>query len=127
MCLNALHQSTNGALRYLTHPDYATLVAPLCYAKRVKNNWFFQTLFPRSEERVVERSNDRVSPILSPCWWGHQQATMQCVVGASLLTHPDYATLVAPLCFAKRVKNNCFFKPPFRAAKRGGASEAMTG
>jgi hypothetical protein len=44
-----------------THPDYTTLVDPLCCAKRVKNNRFFKPSFPRSEERVVERSKDRVS------------------------------------------------------------------
>jgi hypothetical protein len=35
------------------------LVDPLCCAKRVRKK--AKTLFPRSEERVVERSNDRVS------------------------------------------------------------------
>jgi hypothetical protein len=39
------------------------LADPLCFAKRVRRNARLQIkpLFPRSEERVVERSNDRVS------------------------------------------------------------------
>jgi hypothetical protein len=36
---------------YLTHPDCAALVDPLCCAKRVDRK--SKTLFTRSEERVV--------------------------------------------------------------------------
>ena len=51
--------------------------------------WLF-TLFPRSEERVIERlSDDRVSL---------NEAMRQCTAA---ITHPDYATLVGPL-FAVR-------------------------
>ena len=55
----------------VTHPDYAkSLVGPL-FAARIEGNYRFKrkyfvksygfALFPRSEERVVERSKDRVS------------------------------------------------------------------
>jgi hypothetical protein len=47
----------------LLTPDYPMLVDPLCFAKRVKKYKSSLTLFPRSEERVVARSNDRVSKI----------------------------------------------------------------
>jgi hypothetical protein len=46
----------------MTHPNYAMLVDPLSASgKREKKN-AAKTLFTRSEERVVERNNDRVSP-----------------------------------------------------------------
>ena len=48
------------SIGYLTHPDCAALIDPLCCAKRVKE---IKTLFTRSEERVVGRSNDRVSKL----------------------------------------------------------------
>jgi len=42
------------------------------------------------------------------------------------LTHPDYASLVDPLYFVKRVGNFLFFfnSPLFALAKRGMSSEA---
>jgi hypothetical protein len=47
----------------LTHPDIAMLVAPLCFRKEGEDGKNGKTLFLRSEERVVERSNDRVSKL----------------------------------------------------------------
>jgi len=44
----------------LTHPDIATLVAPLCRAKRVKKNK--KPSLPLAEERGDKRSKYRVSP-----------------------------------------------------------------
>ncbi|HTD40812.1 MAG TPA: hypothetical protein VK671_09345 [Mucilaginibacter sp.] len=44
---------------------------------------------------------------------------------ANKKTHPDYATLVDPLCCAKRVKKNK--NPLCSLPERGWSSEAMTG
>jgi len=70
-----------------------SLGSPLCS----KHQKMQLPSFPLAEERVVERSDDRVS---------------RCVVYALALmsagsTHPDYASLVDPLfaCGGKRVRN----------------------
>jgi hypothetical protein len=47
----------------LTHPDIAMLVDPLCFRKEGEDGKNGKTLLPRSEERVVGRSNDRVSKL----------------------------------------------------------------
>jgi hypothetical protein len=51
-------------LAAITHPDYASLVDSL-FAARKEGNFFFyfihNPLSAEGEERVVERSNDRVS------------------------------------------------------------------
>ncbi|MDB5127146.1 MAG: hypothetical protein JWQ85_1378 [Mucilaginibacter sp.] len=44
---------------------------------------------------------------------------------ASLFTHPDCATLVAPLCCAKRVRRNA--KPSFRLRREGGRAKQRPG
>jgi len=51
----------NKAGAELTHPDYAALVGPLFAfgGKRVRKKQI--PSLPLAEERVVERSNDRVS------------------------------------------------------------------
>ena len=50
----------NGAA--LTHPDFVTLVDPL-FRKRERGLFFylFYPLYAKGEERVVKRSDDRVS------------------------------------------------------------------
>jgi len=58
----------------------------------------FSPSFPLAEERVVERSNDRVSKYTRGIALLHRRTS----------THPDYATLVDPLfaCGGKRVKTD---------------------
>jgi hypothetical protein len=47
----------------ITHPDYASLVAPLFAARKGGCSKIFFPLYAVGEERVVERSKDRVSKL----------------------------------------------------------------
>jgi len=87
MCLNALPKD-----REIIYGFNSLLGELMCVQ-------YFYPLSRAAKEKVVERSNDRVS---------HHEATLPSVRWQAF-THPDYATLVDPLfrCARKRVGDIC--------------------